>query len=85
MEGCHHSASRYIVCLMGEDSFDGVLDRLKVIKNSSAQLKAARDAYINSLATLSDDELLQNDQWLPVVQGNFYSWCSYCQAVAERT
>ena len=63
---------------MGDDSFDEVLDRLKVIKNSSAQLKAAHDAYINSLATLSDDELLQNDQWLPEVQGNFYSWCLYC-------
>ena len=58
MAGCHHSASKYIECLIGEDSFDEVLYRLKVIKHSSAQLKAAHDACINSLATLSDDELL---------------------------
>ena len=58
-------------CLMAEDSYDEVLDRLKVIKNSFTQLETAHDAYINSLTTLSDDELLQNEQWLSGVQGNY--------------
>ena len=58
-------------CLMAEDSYDEVLDRLKVIKNSFAQLEEAHDSYINSLTTLSDDELLQNEQWLSEVQGNY--------------
>ena len=42
-----------------------------VIKKSFVQLEAAHDAYINSLSTLSDDELLQDEQWLSEVQGNY--------------
>ena len=49
--------------LMAEERYDDVLKRLDIMKQSFYQLEAAHDAYLNTFEAITEEQLLENEQW----------------------
>ena len=48
---------------MAEERYDDVLKRLDIMKQSFYQLEAAHDAYLNTFEAITEEQLLENEQW----------------------
>ena len=59
--------------LMAEERYDDVLKRLDIMKQSFSQLEAAHDAYLDTFESITEEQLLENEQWFAEVQGNYIS------------
>ena len=49
--------------LMAEERYDDVLKRLDIMKQSFSQLEAAHDAHLNTFEAITEEQLLENEQW----------------------
>ena len=59
--------------LMAEKRYDDVLKRLDIMKQLFSKLEAAHDAYLDTFEAITEEQLLENEQWFAEVQGNYIS------------
>ena len=58
---------------MAEERYDDVLKRRDIMKQSFSQLEAAHGAYLDTFEAITEEQLLENEQWFAEVQGNYIS------------